>query len=111
MDEKYREMLESYKELKKLVNDQGSSEDDDAWSDVKNYLLENNSFENTLDEETAWDIIKEYQQIYLDAEGGWPLEVDRAFEVTGQKYYVIAWGASGSGEGKSALKGIVFVKD
>lgn len=111
MDEKYNEMLKSYKELKKVVDDQGASEDSDAWSDVKNYLIENNSFENTLDEETAWDIIKEHQQIYLDAEGGWPLEEERNFEVNGQKYYVIAWGASGSGEGKDALKGIIFVKD
>lgn len=109
MNKQYEEMIDKYNTLKGEKNNP-ECEVDDEFLDVVNYLLDNNSFKNTLEEEMALDLIKEHQQIYLDSEGGWPLQEMRSFEVNGKEYGVIAWGASGSGEGKHALKGILFVK-
>lgn len=107
MDEEYREKLQRYRE----IIDKDLKEADEELEDLEENLLENNSFENPLDRKTAEEIIEKSRQIYLEAEGGWPLWDERSFKVNEQEYTVIAWGASGYGEGKDALQGIVFVKE
>ena len=113
MDKEFKEKLEEYKKLQEEIN-KGKDTDgclDDAASEIGFDLLYNTSIENFLDRETAESLIEEAQQLSLDMEGGWPLWDEVSFNIGDDDFSVIAWGASGEGEGKSALMGMVFVKE
>lgn len=103
LDKEYQRALE---EFKKMTDEELL----DEW-DSKEYLLNENSFENPMDRMTAERIIEGRQGVSLDSLGGYPLWDEVSFIVKGVEYSVIAYGASGENEGEDALFGMIFIKE
>lgn len=103
MDKEYQRALREFREI--------SDEQSDEELDLKEYLLNENSFENPMDRMTAERIIEGRQGVSLDSLGGYPLWDEVSFIVKGVEYSVIAYGASGENEGEDALFGMIFIKE
>lgn len=124
MDEEYRKKLQRFREileekflksgkLKDLTHQDMELDEDleEDLIDLKAYLKENNSFENSIDRISAEKIIHDSQKASLDIDGGYPLWDEVSFVINGEEYTVIAYGASNENEGEDALFGIIFVKE
>lgn len=74
-------------------------------------LVDKNSFETPLDRKTAEAWVKHAIRLSLDVYGGYPIYDELSFSVNGQKYTIIAYGASEENEGSGALMGMLFIKE
>jgi len=106
-----REYEEKIQEFKKLLKSENMNQIEDELWDLEIYLIEENSFENPLDRSTAETITERQQRVSLDIFGGYPLWSEVSFEVEGDKYTVIAYGASGENGGEDAIFDILFIKE
>ena len=102
-----KEYKEKIQEFKKLLKSNKTEEIEDELWDLVEYLTRQNSFENPLDTTTAEIIVERQQRRSLDIHGGYPLRSEASFEVNGEGYTVISYGAGD----EDAIFGMIFVKE
>ncbi|WXG46487.1 MAG: hypothetical protein WED05_07500 [Candidatus Atabeyarchaeum deiterrae] len=115
MDKEYAEKLQRFRRIVTEIPKEdrlweGPYDNIAFWFEAQ-YLLENNSFENTMDRVSAEKLIEHEQRGSLDINGGYPLWDEVSFRVNGEEYTVIAYGVSNENEGKDALFDMVFIRE
>lgn len=84
-------------------------DDSTALWELSNYVVENSTLKNALERDTAEAIIEQRQEVDLEGYGGYPIRLEKTFEVDGRRFSAIAFGCSELNSGKDAIDGIVFV--
>ncbi len=106
------EYAEKLGELRRLLAKEDRDDgDNDALSELSDYVVENCDTHNALDRKTAEAVIDYRQRAALDGWGGYPIRCEKSFGADGTTYSVIAFGCSGENGGQDALDGIVFVRE
>jgi len=110
--EDYIDLIAEYKAIRVKIDNGEEETDEDALENIMSTLINENDFTNTLDSDTAHEIVKSYQQSFLETNGGWPIYDDKSFSASkdGEEYVVICFGVSDGGNERPLILGMIFVK-